>query len=124
MSGEFTLNSDRMQVVFRNERGVSIKRKRFKRGDVITAEDLPDGEERFNQLVEAGTLVPKDEAADETEDQDEDSEGSEDGADGSTPDYDAMEYPALQKAAEARGLPFNGVNKNDIIASLKAADEA
>lgn len=119
MSGEMVLNSDRMQVAFRNERGIVTQRRRYKRGDVITAEDLPDGDERFKQLVEAGTLVPEDELAEEAEDQDGAPEGPE-APEEPQDKYTDMEYADLQAAAKDAGIAANQ-SADELRAALREA---
>lgn len=56
----YVLSTERMRVAVKNERGTVIKRKVFRRGDVVTPEDLQHLEGRFDSLVTLGALVDED----------------------------------------------------------------
>lgn len=147
------LNTERMRVVERNERGNVTYRKRYQRGDVVDTSHMDEA--HVENLKKDGVLVDEEEA-EEGEGTSDDSEGSGDSTEGSgdpsatlapSPDdddnstggapvagndedvvseFDSMDYSQLQAAAKERDLKYVGVSADDLRASLKAdaADES
>lgn len=126
----YVLNTQRMRVVKVNDRGRVVKRRTFKRGDVVTEEDLAHIEGRFEALVDSGSLVDEADLADEEEptpDADEGTEGS-----GADVDYASWDYDLLKATLEERNADRDtdsqirpeSMRKGAIAAALAADDEA